>query len=538
MHDKITSPVSSSIAPNEKLELSQSTLSKKSTMKSIVLVLTCTFAMIVKNANSTTVSISLSTIGKELDIQEVQLQWLVSAYPLSSGCLLLFFGRLADLYGKKKAFLLGSFISAVFTLACGFVKDAVTLDILRGFQGVGAAAFLPASVGILAAAFPPSRDRSLAFAIFASGAPLGAALGVALGGVLTQKTEHTWRATFWMQCGLTVLCFIGGVFSIDPDVPSTESDRRVDWLGALLVTAGLVLVVFVLGQGEVALQQWATPYIISLLIVGVGFIIAFIFWQRHLEKVQNTPGAPYSALTPPPLMKTSVWGRARGRFAVTLAIAFLTWCSFFGWNLWVQLYYQNFMGYSPLATVLRLVPLYVAGTFCTAIVAFFIGRISVVYLVVIGTLGTAISALLFAVIIPSVSYWAFGFPAIAISVVGVDIIFASGTLFLAKISLPHEQSVAGALFQTMTQLGTALGPTVSTVVFNRVTSRQPGRRPNLDSYHAAQWTAFAFGVLATILAFIFYKGVGIVGQEKKAKDVESSSGDQEETMTESKTETV
>lgn len=69
-----------------------------------------------------------------------------------------------------------------------------------------------------------------------------------------------------------------------------------------------------------------------------------------------------------------------------------------------------------------------------------------------GTLGTAIAALLFAVIIPSASYWAFGFPAIAISVIGVDVIFASGTLFLAKISLPHEQSVAGALFQTMTQV--------------------------------------------------------------------------------------
>jgi hypothetical protein len=161
-----------------------------------------------------------------------------------------------------------------------------------------------------------------------------------------------------MQCGLTALTFLGGLVSIDPDVPSTEIDKRIDWLGAILVTSGLVLIVFVLGQGEVAAQQWATPCmsgscyiihciplmlfadIIALLIIGVFLVTAFVFWERYLEKVQNTPGASDSLFTPPPLVKPSVWGRARGRFAVMLVIAFLTWCSFFGWNLWVQVMFH------------------------------------------------------------------------------------------------------------------------------------------------------------------------------------------------------
>lgn len=71
--------------------------------------------------------------------------------------------------------------------------------------------------------------------------------------------RQTWRSPFYLECGMTVLCFIGGMISIDKDLPSTEVDRRVDWIGAFLVTAGLVLIVFVLGQGEIAPQQWATP---------------------------------------------------------------------------------------------------------------------------------------------------------------------------------------------------------------------------------------------------------------------------------------
>lgn len=71
--------------------------------------------------------------------------------------------------------------------------------------------------------------------------------------------RQTWRSPFYLECGMTVLCFIGGVISIDTDLPSTEVDRRVDWIGAFLVTTGLVMIVFVLGQGEIAPRQWATP---------------------------------------------------------------------------------------------------------------------------------------------------------------------------------------------------------------------------------------------------------------------------------------
>ncbi|KAG5645961.1 hypothetical protein DXG03_004753 [Asterophora parasitica] len=544
--------------------------------------------------NNTAVSISLSTIGRDLSIEEIQLQWLVSAYPLSSGCLLLVFGRLADLHGRKKTFILGSLVLAAFTLGCGFTKvlmdevlcaDSVTLDILRGFQGIGAAATIPASLGILAHAFPPSRARALAFSTFAAGAPVGAALGMAVGGVMTQETKATWRSPFYLEAGVTALCLLGGILSFDSDAPSTEPDKRVDWLGAMLITAGLVLIVFVLGQGEIAPKGWATPYIIALLITGVLLIGLFVRWQIHLEalQLQNahpddnttqdtgnikntddtmdgypsshppspkgtpapslspvspdtrtpspttttlTPPRTRSLLSPPPLMKVSLWRRANGRFAVMMCIAFLTWCSFLSWVFWAQLYYQNYIGYTPLRTVVRLFPMFISGIICNMIVAVLVGYIPVIYLIAAGTFGTSVAPLLFAFINPKAVYWAFGFPSAVLAVSGADFVFAAGTLFIAKVAEPHEQSLAGALFQTMTQIGTSLGVTVTTVIFNRVAAQTAAAssvsgnavvgvaKPTLEAYKAAQWGSFAFGVLATLLSIVFFRGVGIVGHRK------------------------
>ena len=133
-------------------------------------------------------------------------------------------------------------------------------------------------IGILARAFPPgSRSRSIAFATFGAGAPIGGVLSLLIGGALTQLTKYAlylllyplplltphcrtgWRSIFYFTACLAFACFAGGVLVMPPDPPSTEKDRRVDWLGALLSTAGLVLIVFVLSDGEEAPNKWATP---------------------------------------------------------------------------------------------------------------------------------------------------------------------------------------------------------------------------------------------------------------------------------------
>ena len=163
------------------------------------------------------------------------------------------------------------------------------------------------------------------------------------------------------MAGICALAMAAGALSIDADEPSTEPDRRVDWLGAFLVTAGLVLVIFVLSDGETAPKQWKTPCepsspllstracvlmmmmmtartdIIALLVLGVLCLAAFVAWQRFLERVlDGAHGAGRYAWAPPPLMRLSMWTRANGRFAVMQTIACVNWCSFMAWGFWVQ----------------------------------------------------------------------------------------------------------------------------------------------------------------------------------------------------------
>ena len=123
-------------------------------------------------------------------------------------------------------------------------------------------------------------------------------------------------------------------------------------------------------------------------------------------------------------------------------------------------------------------------------------RLTLIWMLGIGTVATTLACLLFAIIIPDVSYWSFSFPAIFLSSMGADIISSVGTLFIAKVMLPQEQSVAGALFMTMTQLGTAVGVTVSTAVSNAAAAS--GVSDSMSIYRAAQWTAFGFGAVGEL----------------------------------------
>ncbi|KIK39599.1 hypothetical protein CY34DRAFT_808124 [Suillus luteus UH-Slu-Lm8-n1] len=497
--------------------------------RSVFFIGTCTAAMVVNTANTTFVSIALSAIGRDLNIKEDQLQWLVSAYSLSAGCLLLFFGRLADIYGRKKAFMIGTLCQIVFSLGGGFAQDGTTLIILRAFQGIGSAATIPSALGILANAFPPSKMRSIAFATFAAGAPVGGAFGMIIGGVLTQISSTHWRSSFYLVAVASMLTGISGMISFDADVTSTEA---VDWIGASLVTIGLVLIVLVLGQGEVAPQGWKTPYIIVLSIVGIIIVSLFLLWERYLERVMDDPSRTPSAWTPPPLMKLSLWTRAKGRMAVILAIAFLNACAFISWTFWVQLYYQNYLLLTPIQTMIRFLPMSVVGCLCTVFVAMFVGKLPLVVFAVSGTLVTASAAILFALIDPKATYWAFGFPSTVLIVFGSDFVYAAGTIFVAKIARPDERSVAGALFQTMTQVGTALGLAVSTLVFNIVVANESAdgdvaansasaNSAQLKGYRSAQWACASFSLMAALLAALFLHGVGIVGEKKTLKHADS-----------------
>ncbi|KAG7444616.1 putative efflux transporter [Guyanagaster necrorhizus] len=482
---------------------------KRSVVKSLLIALACMMAQIVNSTNTSAISVTLPTLAKELDIPEEKLNWIASAGPLVTeslfrACFLIMFGRICDLYGRKKPFLFGSLWMAVFTLAVTFANDDITMDILRGLQGLGRAAMMPAAVGILSETFKSPEGRRKAFTAFSAGQPIGTALGTVVGGAMTQLTKQTWRSPFYLITGLSFAIFVLGLYAVDDDTPSTEMDRRIDWIGLVLVSAGLMLIIFVLSQGEDASQQWKTPYIIVLLLFGIGLLVAFFFWQHYLGKKYDTKAAKWCS---PPLMRLSLWTRARGRVAATFIITLLTWCALYSWLYWAQLYYQSYIGLAPLVTVIRLLPAYITGVLYNVILTILMSRIPFVFLMAGGNVLTAIASLLFAVIDPRAVYWAFGFPAAVLAPAGGGFAYACSMIYITKAARPHEQSMVGAVVQTMTQLGTSLGVTVSTVIFDEVSQQQTsgqGAPPGLGSYKAAQWTTLVFAGLGVCAFFLFF----------------------------------
>ncbi|KIM24280.1 hypothetical protein M408DRAFT_233993 [Serendipita vermifera MAFF 305830] len=492
---------------------------KRNVLRSITIVAACTGTMILNVSASTSVSMAIPNIASELHFPSDKVAWIVSAFSLSSGCLLLLFGRLADLYGRKLVWLFGAAWIVATSIACSFTRTDTQLIILRAMHGMGVAAMVPAAVGILAHSFPPGRARSTAFATFSAGAPLGGAIGMVFGGVMAQYAS--WKGVFYFIAGMAAVIGVAGLFGMDPDPKRTASsskDHSVDWPGAFLVTAGLVLLTFALS--EASETGWGKPLIISFLVIGILLLILFLLWEHYVV----------THFSSPPLVSLDIWTRDHGRFGAMQAVAFLEWACFTTLTFWAILYYQNYVRLDPIHTMIRFLPMPVTGVLINVVVALTVGAVNGAYLLALGTAATSTAALLFALINPDAQYWAYGFPAAILCVFGADFVFACGSLFIAKIAHPKEQSVAGALFQTVQMLGTSFGLAITTIaqaggmksesealdldISNDATALEVPPPVLLKGYRLAQWASFAFGVCGLIVVVLFLHGIGIVGSKK------------------------
>ncbi|GJJ06805.1 hypothetical protein Clacol_001001 [Clathrus columnatus] len=265
-------------------------------LNAALIILTCFSTTVLSSFCVSGPSIALPAIGHDLGLSQTGLQWICNAFALSSGCFLLLFGRLADIHGRKLTFLLGTAMTGIFSLACGFARTKLQIIIFRALQGMGGAASVPAALGILAQTFPPSSRRSIAFAVFSAGNPFGSGLGYILGAVAGQYSPIRWRAIFFIASGMAAFSFISALLVFKSDRPGKDIDRRVDWLGATFITMGLASILFVLGQGGMPVKGLDSGYYLA-----------------------KRPACR------PPLMRLDLWSRANGKFAAMQGIAFLEW---------------------------------------------------------------------------------------------------------------------------------------------------------------------------------------------------------------------
>ncbi|AEO66649.1 uncharacterized protein THITE_2114877 [Thermothielavioides terrestris NRRL 8126] len=476
----------------------------------------------------------MPTIGQDRGIPETRLQWIISAYALTFGCFLLFWGRVADIYGKRKIFVCGSAWFAVTTLVNPFVPNEIAFDLLRALQGLGAAANVPTAIGILGTTFPPSKAKNYAFSCFAAGAPLGGVVGNLVAGFVAQYASWKWVFVVIALAGFAISA--AAFFVIPPpkqtiqEQASPGSRPSVDWLGAVLVTSGLLALLFALTEGNVV--GWRTPWVSVLIIVALVLVALFVVWQRYLEKTGKLA----------PIMKVSIFRNPQ--FSAAMATMALFFMSFNGFLVYATYFYQDYQGLDPLQTTLRFIPSGITGFTTAAIVSQLLARVPTYILLAIGDACVSVSALLFALPIPpDTTYWAWSLPAMILAVFGADTTWPCLILFTSR-SLPQaDQALGGALVNAMGQVGRAIGLAVATAIQTAVMARERGvsvqsagsvevgDAPSLLGIRAAGYWNFSLGILALIVVLLAFRGSGIVGKvdaQKLDPQVQRDSGRDEE----------
>ena len=285
------------------------------------------------------VNVALPSIFRELRFTSLtSLQWITSAYVLAYGGFLILGGRAADLFGRRRVFVAGTAVFVLASLATGAARDSLMIEVSRGLQGLGAAFMSPAALSIVLATFTDKRERTRALGIWGAIGASGAVVGAVLGGVIT--TYLGWRWNFFINIFAGAAVVAAALRFVPPDA-ARAAGRRIDVLGAVLVTGGLVLLVYALTQAPA--HGWGSPQSITGLAAGAALLGGFALHEARtadrlvpfgIFRVRNLAAADIAYL---------------GNVAAFAAVFFFP-----------TLYLQDILGFSPLQTGLAFLPLAVA----------------------------------------------------------------------------------------------------------------------------------------------------------------------------------
>jgi EmrB/QacA subfamily drug resistance transporter len=283
----------------------------------------------------TVMNIALPSAQRALHFTTVERQWVVTAYTLAFGSLLLPGGRLADLLGRKVTFLTGLAGFAVVSAIGGASVNFAMLITARACQGAFAALLVPSALSLLTTTFTEPKDRGQAFGIYGAIAAAGGAVGLLLGGALTEYLS--WRWTLYVNLLFAGVAFAGGALLLLKRQPS-QAKARLDVPGALLVSSGVFCVVY--GLSNAATHSWRTPSTYGFLAAGVVLLVVFALWQVRAAH----------PLLPPRV----VLDRNRGGAYASMLIGT---AGLFGTLLFLTYYLQQTLGYSPLVTGSAFLPM-------------------------------------------------------------------------------------------------------------------------------------------------------------------------------------
>src|SRR5689334_1879397 len=457
------------------MRVRQPLMGSKTTNPWVVLVLIC-LAQFMVVLDATIVNVALPSIQKDLHLSEGNLQWIVNAYTLVFGGFLLLGGRAGDLLGRKRLFLLGLVVFTGASLLDGLASSEGMLIGARALQGLGAALISPAALSIIAITFKEGSERAKALGVWAAIAIGGSAVGLVLGGVLTQYFSWPW--IFFVNVPVGIVTFLLS-FRLIPESRDEHAERNYDVAGAVTVTGGLMALVYAIVDAQQA--GWGSAKTLGFFALAAVLLVAFVAVELR---------------TRAPLVRLSIF-RIRSLLTANIAM-FLAMSGMFAMFFFNTLYIQRVLGYGPLKAGVAFLP-FSAGIMVSAgIASQFAPRLGVRPVAAVGFILSTAGLILLTQLPVHGSYLTNVLPSILLSSLGMGAVFMPLTLIATTGLEDADQGLASGVFNTSQQVGGAFGLAVLSTLAASRTSAAGGSQAHalVVGFH---W-AFAAGAVVMVTA--------------------------------------
>ena len=428
--------------------------------------------------DTTIVNVALPSIRADLGFSETSLAWVVNAYLLTFGGFLLLGGRLGDLYGHRRLFLIGITLFTLASLGCGLSGSQGFLVTARAVQGVGGAIASAVSLSLTMNLFVEPAERAKAMGIFGFVASGGGAIGVLLGGVLTDSLDWHWIFLVNLPIGVAVVALS---LRLLPGA-RMNATGRLDVAGAVTVTASLMLVVYAIVNGNAV--GWSSGRTLGFLGAGVALLVLFLVIESRVSA---------------PLMPLALFRR---RNLATANVVGVLWAAaMFAWFFMSALYLQLVLGYSPLQVGLAFLPAnLIMGALSVALSARLVMRFGIKPPLAAGLSCAAVGLVLFARAPLGGNYVVAVLPSMILLGIGAGIAFNPVLLAAMSDVAPEESGLASGIVNTAFMMGGALGLAVlASIAAARTDSLRPDHGPLaalLGGYHVAFLVGAVFAAAA------------------------------------------
>lgn len=436
--------------------------------------------------DATIVNVALPAIQHALHFKtDSDLQWVITAYALVFGGFLMLGGRLADLFGRRKVFLAGITLFALASLAGGLAQNPGQIILFRALQGLGGALLSPSALSLVLTIFSEGKERNRALGVWGMVAAGGGAVGLLLGGALTQYVD--WRWIFFINVPVAIITFIASMAYVPKSLP--QDRERVDVLGAIGITGSLMSVVYALAKA--ASLGWGSAQTITWFVIAIVLMAGFIFNELKVKH---------------PLIDLSIF-RRRNVTGGTL-MQLLMPAAAFGMFFYMSIYLQQILGYSPVKTGLANLPFTLTIMLVASQLSSRISRINAKIPLVVGPLLAAAGLLYFTRMPIHAHYWTDIFPGIVVMAAGMASVFVTATIASTNGISHKDSGLVSGLLNTGQQIGGAIGLAVLTVISTSFTKHEIAKSAGDQSailpatVHGFQHGYMAAAVIAIVASVV------------------------------------